>query len=100
MDKKIEPRILVPILLGIMFTLGDAVSNQNGSIFHSGKAIFITAILFCALFCVLFHFTDVYAAKLRQSCAASKPNEQDRHVLFSHTWSFSNWLKDAIVIGL
>ena len=98
--KRIEPRMLVPILLGIMFTLGDAVSNQNGSIFQSGKAIFIKAILFCALFCVCFYFAGVCVTKLRQSCAATKQDKRDMRVSFSHAWSFSNWLKDAIVIGL
>ena len=33
MLKKIEPRIVVPLVLGMMFALGDEASNREGAAF-------------------------------------------------------------------
>ena len=39
MLKKIEPRIVVPLVLGMMFALGDEASNPEGHIMQIKSAL-------------------------------------------------------------
>ena len=70
--KRIEPRILVPLTLGIMFALGDESSNPKGYIMQGRESLIVKIVVFCVLFCALFRTMDIlihriYAAKDR-SC--------------------------------
>ena len=47
MLKKIEPRIVVPLVLGMMFALGDEASNPEGHIMREGAAFL------CAFLCII-----------------------------------------------
>lgn len=96
--KEIEPRIIVPLILGVMFALGDEASNPDGRILQSWSALLSKMVLFCALFCLLFHLADALLARLHEKQATALADAQDVHRFFGHTWSVGDWLKNAAVI--
>ena len=96
--KEIEPRIIVPLILGVMFALGDEASNPDGRILQSWSALLSKMVLFCALFCLLFHLADVLLARLHEKQVTALADAQDVHRFFGHTWSVGDWLKNAAVI--
>ena len=51
--RKIEPRVVVPLALGVMFALGDEASNPDGFIMQNRNALIAKVVLFCVLFCIL-----------------------------------------------
>ena len=65
MLKKIEPRIVVPLVLGMMFALGDEASNPEGHIMQIKSALCVKVLLFCVLFCVFFRFADWLIAEVQ-----------------------------------
>ena len=96
--KKIEPRIIVPLILGVIFALGDEASNPDGRILQSWSALLSKMVLFCALFCLLFHLADALLTKLHEKQAMALADMQDAHRFFGHTWSVGDWLKNAAAI--
>lgn len=54
MLKKIEPRIVVPLVLGMMFALGDEASNPEGHIMQIKKRVMREGAAFlCAFLCII-----------------------------------------------
>lgn len=90
--------MLVPLILGVMFALGDEASNSDGRIFQSWSALLVKMALFCTLFCLLFHVTASAISKLCEKRTTTVSDAQNTHRFFGHTWSSSDWLKNAVAI--
>ena len=86
MLKKIEPRIVVPLVLGMMFALGDEASNPEGHIMQIKSALCVKVLLFCVLFCVFFRFADWLIAEVQEG----RPSRA--------LWLFRIWVCDKTVV--
>ena len=97
MLKKIEPRIVVPLVLGMMFALGDEASNPEGHIMQIKSALCVKVLLFCVLFCVLFRFADWLIAEVQ---GAKREDQVEHYGFFEYGYAIKPWLKNAAVIAV
>ncbi|WP_449236715.1 DUF6020 family protein [Bifidobacterium angulatum] len=97
--RKIEPRVVVPLALGVMFALGDEASNPDGFIVQNRNALIAKAVLLCVLFCILFRFAEKLVAMMGKTLK-SDTDEKERHGFFEYGYSVKPWLKNAVVIAV
>lgn len=57
-------RLFLPILLGILFSMGDLVTANKGKIDISSPALFLHAIVFSAIFIALFSLLDIALSRI------------------------------------
>ena len=69
-------RLFLPILLGILFSMGDFVVANQGKLDISSPALFLHAIVFSALFIALFSLLDI---ALNQLSAARANKQRSSH---------------------
>ena len=81
--RKIEPRVVVPLALGVMFALGDEASNPDGFIVQNRNALIAKAVLLCVLFCILFRFAEKLVAMMGKTLK-SDTDEKERHGFFEY----------------
>lgn len=95
--KRIEPRILVPLTLGIMFALGDESSNPKGYIMQGRESLIVKIVVFCVLFCALFRTMDILIHRIY----AAKDRSCERHCsgFFEYGYAIKPWLKNAAIIA-
>lgn len=65
LNNKVKLRWLIPILLGLLFSLGDTVATNGGQLAIGKKLLCVKAFLFSLLFVGLFACVDVISNKYR-----------------------------------
>ncbi len=98
----LEMRLIVPLVLGVMFGLGDEVSNPDGTILQSKVALPVKIVFFSTIFIILFYVVDCLVARLYR-CRSdivgnASVDKGTAHRFFDYRYSAGTILKNAVAI--
>lgn len=96
---KLEPRIVIPIVLGLMFAVGDEASNPDGTLTKNVAALCAKVFIYCALFIALFRFADVMCNRNTTNLSIDTSGSHKHHI-FSYEYSVKSWLLCALTIAI
>lgn len=96
---KPEPRIVIPITLGLMFAVGDEASNPDGTLTKNVAALCAKVLMYCALFIALFRFVDTMCSRKTSNVSMDTSGSYKRHI-FSYEYSVKSWLLCAFTIAV
>lgn len=90
-----EWRTLIPVLLGIMFGLGDGVANAEGRLPLNSVSLYVRMVLFAALFVVAFNACRLFLDHRREARAAALAldADSDENALIDYRWSWRSLMK-------
>ena len=98
----LEMRLIVPLVLGIMFGLGDEVSNPDGTILQGKVALLVKIVFFCTIFTILFYAVDRLIARLHRRrsdmVGHASSDKGTVHRFFDYRYSAGAILKNAVAI--
>lgn len=100
--RKREMRVIIPVLLGILFGLGDEVSNQEGTLDPLRISLYVKILLFAMLFIIVFRWlSGVLEASGRAAVVDDHRMPASHPVLdrlFRYDWSIRSVARYAMVI--
>lgn len=90
----LEWRLMVPVVLGIMFGLGDGVANAEGHLELTDASLYIRTIIFVILFVVLFIAVRFWLERHHNLLSLSN----GRQGLFEYDWSVRSLITAWVII--
>lgn len=96
---KLEPGVVIPVILGFMFAFGDEASNPNGTLTKNVAALCLKIVLYCATFVVLFRFLDTLCNR-KIGSTSGETSDINKHHILSYEYSVKAWLLCAFTIAI